>query len=111
MRLPQQDDPVRAVGTLVHGRRGGIANLPDFEIYVDPITTRGVADYAHHNIICPPLGFSDLPPALSQQLNLSSSVRAEINDEDKRVDRNHFQSLQANPKLQDLETDSDPSGV
>ena len=35
----------------------------------------------------------------------------EINDEDKRVDRNHFQSLQANPKLQDLETDSDPSGV
>ena len=55
--------------------------------------------------------FSDLPPALMQQLNLSSSVRAEINDEDKRVDRNHFQSLQANPKLQDLETDSDPSGV
>ena len=59
----------------------------------------------------PPPGFSDLPPALTQQLNLSSSVRAEINDEDKRVDRNHFQSLQANPKLQDLETDSDPSGV
>ena len=62
-------------------------------------------------LFAPPPGFSDLPPALTQQLNLSSSVRAEINDEDKRVDRNHFQSLQANPKLQDLETDSDPSGV
>ena len=34
----------------------------------------------------------------------------EINDEDKRVDRNHFQSLQ-DPKLQDLETDFHPSGV
>ena len=38
------------------------------------------------------------------------SRREEINDEDKRVDRNHFQSLQ-DPKLQDLETDFDPSGV
>ena len=56
MRLPQRDDPVRAFGIGGHG--GGIDTLPDYEIYVNPITARGVADYAHHNTICsPPLIF------------------------------------------------------
>ena len=41
-------------GPLESEGMGGIDTLPDFEIYVNPITARGVADYAHHNTICSP---------------------------------------------------------
>ena len=48
--------------------------------------------------------------ARSAEQASKQALELEINDEDKRVDRNHFQSLQ-DPKLQDLETDFHPSGV
>ena len=48
-------------------------------------------------------------PKLSSH-KIKQAFELEINDEDKRVDRNHFQSLQ-DPKLQDLKTDFHPSGV
>ena len=56
--LSNASSPTRRPSQGLWNRRAwggrGIDTLPDFEIYVNPITARGVADYAHHNTICSP---------------------------------------------------------
>ena len=70
MRLPQRDDPVRAVG---HGR--GIATPPpDFDRYVDPINTQ------ESSRLCPPQYYLPPPPSdfhTFRRLWLSSSILAQ----------------------------------
>ena len=43
---------------------GGAAAPPDFGRSVNPISTRGGADYAHHSATCPP-GFLTLAASLN----------------------------------------------
>ena len=59
--------PAKCSGLSEPGGPGRGMALPDFDRWVNPISTsvcEGGGDYAHHITKCPPSGFSDLPTAL-----------------------------------------------
>ena len=66
---------------VARGGAGGASAPPIFDSSVNPISTRGGADYAHHITTSPP-GFSDLATALH---NSSVHVFDNVTLDDKNV--------------------------